>query len=129
MAEERIDKLVENIKNKTFKFRPSRRIEIPKPGKTTKRPLTIPNFDDRIIQEATRVILNAIYEPIFKKVQVNFGFRPQLSTSDAIEHTQVGTSNATTAIEGDVKGAYDNVVPSIMIKILSKKIKDKYFFK
>lgn len=129
MAEERIESIVQRIKDKTFKFRPSRRILISKPGKTTKRPLTIPNFDDRIIQEATRLILNAIYEPIFKKTQVNFGFCPELSTSDAMEHLQKRTSNATTAIERDVKGTYDNIVPSIMIQILSKKIKDKYFLK
>jgi retron-type reverse transcriptase len=46
-----------------------------------------------------------------------------------MEHLKKGTSNATTAIEGDVKGAYDNVVPSIMMKILSNKIKDKQFLK
>jgi RNA-directed DNA polymerase len=110
MAEERIEKLAQSIKDKTFKFRPSRRIYVPKPGKTTKRPITIPNFDDRVLQEATRVILNAIYEPIFQNIQVNLGFRPELSTTDAMENIQTRTSNATTAIEGDIKGAYDNVV-------------------
>lgn len=129
MAEDRIEKLVKKIKDRTFKFRPSRRIQVPKPDKTTTRPLTIPNFDDRIIQEATRVILNAIYEPIFQKIQVNFGFRPNLSTTDAMEHLTKNTSNATTAIEGYIKGAYDNVEKNTMINILSMRIKDKNFLK
>ena len=49
MTMERIDTIANQIKEKTFKFTSSRRILIPKPGKDTKRPLTIANFDDRIV--------------------------------------------------------------------------------
>jgi len=49
MSKLRIQKLAISIKNQTFKFRPARRIEVEKPGKTTLTPLTIPNFDHRII--------------------------------------------------------------------------------
>lgn len=130
MADKRIEEIVLKLINKTFKFRPSRRIEVPKPGKTTMRPLTIPNFDDRIIQEGIRVILNAIYEPIFQELQVNFGFRPKLGTDNAMQHIQTNqNAKATTAIEGDIKGAYDNVQIKKMMEILAKRIKDKFFLK
>jgi group II intron reverse transcriptase/maturase len=125
---ERIHNLSTALENGSFLFKPSRRVEIPKPGKTKKRPLTIPNFDDRIIQEGIRLILNSIFEPIFSKIQVNFGFRPKLNTIDAMKHTVTANiKSATTAIEGDIEGAYDNVNPQIMLHILSEKIKDKKF--
>lgn len=129
MSMKRIEKLSNTIKSKQFQFKPARRIEVPKPGKTTFRPLTIPNFDDRIVQEGIRIILNQIYEPIFSKIQANYGFRPKLGTVEAMDHIIKTTINYTTAIEGDIKGAFDNIDPTIMINILSKRIKDKHFLK
>lgn len=60
ISEERIKRISTKIKENTFKFSPSRRILILKPGKLTMRPLTISNFDDRIVQEGIRIILENI---------------------------------------------------------------------
>lgn len=59
------------------------RVYIPKPGKTEKRPLGIPALRDRVKQEAIRMILEAIYEPTFKRNSV--GFRRGFSTQDALK--------------------------------------------
>jgi RNA-directed DNA polymerase len=78
--------LATSLKNKTFKFSPYKRILIPKPGKKKKRPLGIPTYSDRIIQEAIRIILESIYEPVFERIpEKNYGFRPGKSPHNNIE--------------------------------------------
>lgn len=123
----KIKKICKQMKEGTFKFGPFRRVYIPKPGKKKKRPLGIPNFMDRIVQGAIRIILESIYEPVFKTIDCNFGFRRGLSPHDAIKRiTRAGTA-CNYALEGDIVGAYDNVNVEKLIKILGKRISDKKF--
>lgn len=73
----------------TYKPTPVRRIWIPKPRKPFpefKRPLAVPTIKDRIIQESIKIILNTIYELFFSKKNHNYGFKPNKSTIDTIEH-------------------------------------------
>lgn len=109
----------------------SKRIYIEKPGKPgSKRPITIPPFMDRVVQEAIRNILVSIYEPFFDKMNVSFGFRPGLSVQDAIHAlTNRRAEGLNIALEGDIKSAYDKVNRKKLIEILEKKIKDKKFIK
>lgn len=67
---ERIDKIILQLKAKTYKFSPVRRISVPKPGTKKLRPLGIPTFSDKLVQEALRMILEAIYEPIFEELRI-----------------------------------------------------------
>ncbi len=129
MSTQRIHELKEKRKNNTFHFSPARKVMIPKPGKTVLRPLTIPNFDDRIIQEGIRVILNSIYEPQFNKIKWSFGFREGIGTSQTIENILNTGRNMKYAIEGDIQKAYDTVEANKFIEILNRKIKDKKFLK
>ncbi len=151
-----IDELSKNLRNGTFRFKPIRRVYMAKSGKepVTKeqkeellklhqqgkvtmdqikelkaRPLGIPSFPDKIVQETMRMVLNAIYEPEFTRTQVNFGFRPGKGCQDAIHQIQQKAKAMDFAIEGDIKGAFDNVSHPILIKILQKKIEDKKFLK
>ena len=125
-----IQSIADEFKNGTFQFSPTRRVYIPKPGTTKKRPLGIPIIKDRIVQESIRLILEAIYEPIFERLKdQNYGFRPNKSTHDAIMHIQRNGTACNAAIEGDIKGAYDNVNIDKLINILRKRIKDENFLK
>ena len=63
MKYKKIENLSIALKNKTFYFKPVKRVFIPKLGQNKLRPLGIPTFSDRIIQEAIRIILKSIYEP------------------------------------------------------------------
>lgn len=106
----------------------NRRKWIPKPNSTKLRPLTIPFFSDRIIQDGIRVILNAIYEPEFLKLNVSFGFREKESIISVIKII-LNQEGFLYAIEGDIEGAYDKVDRELLEKILSNKIQDKNFIK
>nr|ALO20849.1 HNH endonuclease [Chlamydomonas nivalis] len=131
----KLQELALEIKNKTFKFSLLRRIYVPKPkrykpGEKKKlRPIGIPNFKDRIIQEAIRIILETIYEPVFEKRNDNYGFRPNKSCHQAIIKIRRQGTGLTSALEGDIEGAYDNVDHDILINILKKRIQDEKFLK
>lgn len=115
---------------KGYKWTDIRRKFIPKPGKKNEmRPLGIPNFYDKIVQENIRIILNTIYEPLFQELDTNHGFRPNRSTETAINRVRDTSQGMTTAIEGDFRKAYDNIRKDILIEILKKKISDKKFLK
>jgi retron-type reverse transcriptase len=74
--EKNLDALVERLKGKTYKPQPARRVEIPKDnGKT--RPLSIYCYEDKLVQEALRRILEAVFEPHFYNEMM--GFRPNSS--------------------------------------------------
>jgi group II intron reverse transcriptase/maturase len=125
----RIETISKQLKEGTFKWTDIRRKMISKPAKKKQRPLGIPNFDDRIVQEAIRIVLNILYEPIFQKKEMNHGFRPKRSTLTALLKLQRESKEMTSALEGDIKGAYDHVNHQKLIKILEKKISDKKFLK
>ena len=69
-----IENLISRMKRMGDKPKAVRRVYIPKPGSDKKRPLGIPAYEDKIVQDVMTQILNAIYEPMFK--EFSFGFRP-----------------------------------------------------
>ena len=126
MSLKRIDKLIESLKSERYQPNPSRRTYIPKKNGTV-RPLGIPSFDDKLIQEIIRMMLQAIYEGYFEKC--SHGFRPKKSCHTALDSIQKSFSGAKWFIEGDIKGFFDNIDHKIMIGILSKRIKDEKFLR
>lgn len=127
--EQKLYELSTKLKNGTFKWKPVRRILIEKPGKPEKRPLGLPDFDDKIVQGAILLILESIYEPEFEFLNCNYGFRPHKDSNYALEKIQRNASFYQYAIEGDIKGAYDNVNQQKLISIISRRINDKKFLK
>lgn len=108
----------ELLKEGKYPWGISRRIYIPKPGtKDQLRPITIPPFMDKVVQEGIRMILESIYEPYFEKMNRSFGFRPNKGTHDAIYGiARVANTGIRYAIEGDIKSAYDKVNRNKLIK-------------
>jgi retron-type reverse transcriptase len=127
MSENTIQKISSELKAGNYKWSPVKRVLVPKPGKSVLRPLGLPDFDDKIVQEAIRMVLESIFEPAFAHYELNSGFRPKRDCATAIRRIKRGAQFSSLAIEGDIKGAYDNVDHSILIKLLSRRIKDKKF--
>lgn len=82
MSSEVLKDIIDQIRKGTFQFTPGRRVNIPKPKGGT-RPLTVASPRDKLVQEATRMILEAIYEPSFSLQ--SHGFRPNKSCHSALK--------------------------------------------
>ena len=105
--------------------KPARRVYIDKPGKTEKRPLGIPTILDRIIQECVRIVIEPICEARF--YPHSYGFRPYRAQKHAISdicHTlnvpAKPENKAVFALEGDIKGCFDNINHRILLRKLWK---------
>mgnify|MGYP000982560357 CR=1 FL=1 len=79
---ENLEKLHQSLRMMTYKPQAVRRVYIPKPGSSKKRPLGIPSYGDKIVQLAVSKILTAIYEQDF--ISCSYGFRPGRSAHDAL---------------------------------------------
>ena len=113
------------MKDGSFKFKPGRRIQIPKPGGTSKRPLTIAPPRDKVVQEVIRMILEAIFEPTFSNN--SHGFRPGRGCHTALRQVKTQFGSASTIIEGDISKCFDSFDHQVLIKLLEKKITDTRF--
>lgn len=126
MSMERIDTLSNQLQAGTFYWKPTRRTYIRK-ANGDKRPLGIPSFTDKLVQEAMRMLLEAYYEPRFS--QYSHGFRPQRSCHSALRQLQYTCRGTKWWIEGDIKGCFDNIEHTILINILEKDIQDRRLIK
>ncbi|ENQ3080510.1 group II intron reverse transcriptase/maturase [Bacillus cereus] len=124
MSLEKIDNLIERIKEQTYKPNPVRRVYIPKKnGK--KRPLGIPSFEDKLVQEVLRMILESVYEGKFE--DTSHGFRPNRSCHTAIIQIQKRFNGTRWFVEGDIEGFFDNIDHHTLINLLKKNIEDEKF--
>jgi nicotine oxidoreductase len=124
MSSELIDNLISQLRSESFSFSPGRRIEIDK-ASGGKRPLTIGNPQEKLVQEVIRLVLEAIYEPNFK--DNSFGFRPKKGCHTALRYVFTKFKGCAWWIEGDIKGCFDNIPHDKLMAILSSKIKDQRF--
>jgi group II intron reverse transcriptase/maturase len=125
--EENLEGLRKSLKSQSFDPDPVRRVYIPK-GDGRKRPLGIPNIEDRIVQETLRMVLEPIYESDFSGQ--SFGFRPNRCTMDAIKSVFGGMAPSMHSykqwiIDADIKGFFDNVDHRTLEQIIQNRITDQ----
>lgn len=124
MGMERINSIIEKLRDHSYQPTPVRRQYIPKKnGK--KRPLGIPSTDDKLVQEIVRMILESIYEPTFH--HQSHGFRPGRSCHTALSQIQRTYTGVKWFVEGDIKGCFDNIDQHILTEILRRRIQDEHF--
>ena len=126
MSLERLKRLKIQVCKESYGFKPVKLTYIPA-GNKKRRPLGLPTANDKIVQEVMRMILEAIYEPLF--VEESFGFRPGRGCHNALAHVEQKFRWVDYVIEGDIEQSYPTIDHKILIRILEKRIEDPRFIR
>ena len=121
--DDNLDSLVDRLKRKAYHPQPARRVEIPKDnGKT--RPLSIYCYEDKLVQEALKRILEAVFEPMFYDEMM--GFRPNRNCHMALRKLNQMLEREYTnyVLDADIKGFFDHLDHEWIIKFVESRIKD-----
>ena len=122
-----IQSIIATLREERYRWTPVRRVSIEKKGSTKKRPLGLPSWSDKLLQEVIRSLLEAFYEPQWS--DHSHGFRPGRGCHTALDTLYRGWRGTAWFIEGDIKGAYDHVDHGILVSILAEKIHDNRFLR
>jgi group II intron reverse transcriptase/maturase len=121
MSMEVIDKIIGKVRKEQYKWKPVRRVYIPK-SDGSKRPLGVSERDDKLLQTAMKILLEAYYEPKFSNR--SHGFRPNRSCATALIQMCQKHADTNWFIEGDIKGCFDNIDHETLLGIMANKIED-----
>lgn len=125
-SEEYLSIIHEKLKIGKYRFKPARRVLIPKPGSTKERKLGIPVVFDRIVSQSMNLVLDDLFDSDF--TDSNFGFRKTKSQRQAIYHLRDHVvSGREWAVSIDLQGFFDEIPHGLILKLIRRKVKDEGF--
>ena len=125
MSNDRIEKIIQSLRDRSYRPKPAKRVYIAKKNSNKKRPLGIQSGDDKLVQEVVKLILESIYEPVFSSK--SHGFRPRRSCQTALMQIQKTFTGANWFVEGDIHACFDSFDHHVIIDILRRRIDDEAF--
>ena len=121
-----LDDIIKKLEEETYQWKPVKRVYIEKKnGKL--RPLGLPGWNDKLLQEVIRMVLEAYYEPQFSKY--SHGFRLRRGCHTALDEIRKRWKGVKWFIEGDIKGCFDNIDHRVLLELIRRKIPDERFLK
>jgi group II intron reverse transcriptase/maturase len=127
MSLAKIDAIIAALRAERYRWTPARRVYIEKPNSTKKRPLGLPTWTDKLVQEVLRLILEAYYEPQFSGR--SHGFRPDRGCHTALREMHRTWNGTVWFIEGDISACFDSLDHGVMLGILAESIADGRFLR
>jgi hypothetical protein len=127
MSIAKIDQLIDDLRYERYRWTPVRRTYIAKKQSTKKRPLGIPTWSNKLLQEVIRLILEAYFEPQFSNH--SHGFRPHRGCHTALQYIQTTWTGTRWFVEGDIASYFDTINHDTLLTILSEQLHDNRFLR
>ena len=124
---DKIDRIIDAVRHERYRFKPVRRVHIPKKNSSKTRPLGQPSWSDKLVGEVIRLLLEAYYEPTFS--DRSHGFRPRRGCHTALREVADTWTGTSWFIEGDITDCFGSLDHEIMVRILAEKIHDNRFLR